>query len=69
MVDGGVSVVTNVPGAGGTEVFEAYRQLSASTGPVSFHEEVAFGIAHGASLAGERAAAIVKAHGLAKTPS
>jgi TPP-dependent indolepyruvate ferredoxin oxidoreductase alpha subunit len=66
LVDGGIKVVTNVPGAGGTAVFEAYRQLSGSALPISFHEEVAFGIAHGASLAGGRAAAILKAHGLAK---
>jgi len=60
------SVVTNVPGFGGTQVFEALRTISSETYLPSFHEEVAYSIAHGASLVGQRSATLIKAHGLAK---
>ena len=60
------SVVTNVPGFGGTQVFEALRTISSETYLPSFHEEVAYSIAHGASLVGQRSATLLKAHGLAK---
>ena len=64
--DAGAKVVTNVPGIGGTEVFAAFCEISSQNHPRSFHEEVAYTIAHGASLAGERSATLIKAHGLAK---
>jgi TPP-dependent indolepyruvate ferredoxin oxidoreductase alpha subunit len=64
--DAETSVVTNVPGFGGTQVFEAFVEISGKAFPCSFHEEVAYSIAHGASLAGRRSATLVKGHGLAK---
>jgi len=64
--DAETSVVTNVPGFGGTQVFEAFVEISRKAFPCSFHEEVAYSIAHGASLAGKRSATLIKAHGLAK---
>ena len=64
--DASAGVVTNVPGYGGTQVYESYCSI-ASTSPLpSFHEELAYSIAHGASLAGRRSATLLKAHGLAK---
>jgi TPP-dependent indolepyruvate ferredoxin oxidoreductase alpha subunit len=59
------AVVTFVPGFGASQVFEAYAVLAPAP-VVSFHEEVAFTVAHGASLAGRRAAVLLKTHGLAK---
>jgi len=59
-------VVTNVPGFGGTQVFDAFREISDRSHPNSFHEEVAYSIAHGASLVGQRSATVIKAHGFAK---
>ena len=44
------SVVTNVPGFGGSQVFEALSTITSETSLPSFHEEVAYSIAHGASL-------------------
>jgi TPP-dependent indolepyruvate ferredoxin oxidoreductase alpha subunit len=64
--DAGAKVVTHVPGIGGTEVFAAFSQISSETHSRSFHEEVAYTIAHGASLVGKRSATLIKAHGLAK---
>ncbi len=64
--DAGAEIVTNVPGFGGTEVFAALRGASSRPYPISFHEEVAFSIAHGASIVGKRSATLMKAHGLAK---
>ena len=64
--DAGASVVTNVPGFGGTQVFDAFREISPRSHPNSFHEEAAYSIAHGASLVGQRSATVIKAHGLAK---
>ncbi len=50
-----------VPGFGVTPVWEALgRPL------LSYHEEIACGLAHGASLAGVRSATLVKTHGLLK---
>ncbi len=62
----GAGVVTHVPGFGATEAFESFRETVPGDWPGSFHEEVAFGIAQGAALAGMRAATVIKAHGLAK---
>ncbi len=64
--DAGVRVVTHVPGFGGTEVFRLVQDLVPGDHRASFHEEVAFGVAHGAALTGARSALLVKAHGLAK---
>jgi TPP-dependent indolepyruvate ferredoxin oxidoreductase alpha subunit len=60
-----VKVVTHVPGYGATQVFQAWNRIAGTT-RFSFHEEMAFTIAHGAALAGTRAAVLIKAHGLAK---
>jgi TPP-dependent indolepyruvate ferredoxin oxidoreductase alpha subunit len=64
--DAKASIVTNVPGYGGTQVFDALAEISRESLPFSFHEEVAYSVAHGASLVGKRSATLVKAHGLAK---
>jgi TPP-dependent indolepyruvate ferredoxin oxidoreductase alpha subunit len=64
--DAGATVVTNVPGFGGTQVLEEYLMIARSVHPVSLHEEVAYSIAHGAGLLGKRSATLVKAHGFAK---
>ena len=64
--DAGATVVTNVPGFGGTQVLAEYLMIVRSVHPVSLHEEVAYSIAHGAGLVGKRSATLVKAHGFAK---
>jgi TPP-dependent indolepyruvate ferredoxin oxidoreductase alpha subunit len=64
--DASAGVVTNVPGFGGSQVFEALSTISSAVYLPSFHEEVAYSIAHGASLVGQRSATLIKAHGLAK---
>lgn len=64
--DAGVEVVTCVPATGTAKIFDAFTAVASSTAPYSFNEEVAYTIAHGAALAGVRAATIIKAHGLAK---
>ena len=64
--DAGATVVTNVPGFGGTQVFAEYLTIVRSVHPVSLHEEVAYSIAHGAGLLGKRSTTLVKAHGFAK---
>lgn len=66
MLDAGAAVVTHVPGHGATEVFAAFCELDGQQHAISFHEEVAYTIAHGASLLGQRAATVIKAHGLVK---
>jgi TPP-dependent indolepyruvate ferredoxin oxidoreductase alpha subunit len=66
LLDVGASVVTHVPGHGATAVFEAFRALRGASVHLSFHEEVAFGVAHGASVIGGRSACLFKAHGVAK---
>lgn len=60
----GVKVVTHVPGFGASETFSAWQELSPC--PASLHEEVAFGVAHGAALTGAPAVCLVKMHGLLK---
>jgi len=64
--DGGIQLATHVPGFGAIQTFEAFCKLTGKDFPTSFHEEVAFGIAHGAAIAGMRSAVIIKSHGLAK---
>ncbi len=66
LLDAGAAVVTHVPGHGATEVFAAFCELDGKQHAISFHEEVAYPIAHGASLLGQRAATVIKAHGLVK---
>lgn len=66
LIDLGVDVVTHVPGYGGTETFQAYNELSSKNLKYSFHEEVAYTIAHSASMLGKRSAVFIKTHGLAK---
>ncbi len=64
--DAGVLVATHVPGYGASEVFSEYCELSNKELPISFNEEVAYSIAHGASLVGGRAASLMKVHGFLK---
>ncbi len=65
--DAAAAVVTNVPGYGGTQVFEAYSGITSHRPCLPyFHEEVAYTVAHGSSLMGKRSATLLKAHGLAK---
>ena len=62
----GVKVLTYVPGFGANEVFEDFNRLAQLQNPLSFNEEVAYSIAHGAGLAGTRAATLMKSHGFIK---
>jgi len=64
--DADVRIATHVPGHGATETFEAFRQVMEEDFPISFHEEPAYAIAHGAALLGTRSACIIKSHGLTK---
>jgi TPP-dependent indolepyruvate ferredoxin oxidoreductase alpha subunit len=66
LLDAGVKVVTYVPGYGSNEVFEDYNQICLEKHPMSFHEEVAFSIAHGCSMVGSRSASLLKSHGVIK---
>lgn len=59
-------VATCVPGLGATEIFCDYCALQSQRPVFSFHEEVAYTIAHGAALAGKRAFTSMKAHGFFK---
>jgi TPP-dependent indolepyruvate ferredoxin oxidoreductase alpha subunit len=62
----GVKVVTYVPGFGGNEVFADFNRISPRPWPMSFHEEAAFSISHGAAMVGVRSASLLKSHGLVK---
>ncbi len=62
----GTEVATCVPGLGATDVYLDYCALRSSRPVFSFHEEVAYTIAHGAALAGKRAFTSMKAHGFFK---
>jgi len=64
--DSGAEIVSCVPGFGGTEVFDSWIELNDGKPVYSFHEEVAFAVAHGAAIAGSRSVLLTKAHGLAK---
>ncbi|MDH7605662.1 MAG: thiamine pyrophosphate-dependent enzyme [Melioribacter sp.] len=64
--DLGVEIVTFVPGYGASETFQFYNELTMRSLKMSFHEEVAYTISHGASILGKRAAVLMKAHGLMK---
>jgi len=65
-IDLGVSVVTNVPGLGGSQVYNEFNAMSLKQHPPSFHEEVAFTIAHSAAICGKRSAFLGKSQGIAK---
>jgi indolepyruvate ferredoxin oxidoreductase alpha subunit len=62
MCAAGSEVATCVPGLGATEIFCDYCALQSRRPVFSFHEEVAYTIAHGAALAGKRAFTSLKAH-------
>jgi TPP-dependent indolepyruvate ferredoxin oxidoreductase alpha subunit len=64
--DAGVRHASHVPGFGASQTFNAFNELVGCSLPVSFHEEVAYGVMHGAALAGLRSACIIKSHGLTK---
>lgn len=66
LLDSGATVLTHVPGYGGTEVFRELRRRAPFPLWDSFHEEVAYTLAHGAAMAGQRAACLIKTHGFAK---
>ncbi|MBE0647195.1 MAG: hypothetical protein IH596_05360 [Bacteroidales bacterium] len=66
LIDANVKVVNYVPGYGGTAVFKALAQKTGKQGFISFHEEVAYTVSHGASLAGTRSALLCKTHGIMK---
>lgn len=60
------ALLTYVPATGGQDIYNCFCSLNALSHPLSFHEEVAFTLAHGAALTGKRACAMMKGHGLAK---
>lgn len=63
----GTALFTHVPGYGGTEIFRALKALAPDrVGPMSFHEEPAYAIAHSAALLGSRTCCIIKSHGFLK---
>lgn len=62
----GVEVVTNVPGSGSQNILDNYNKITGKKLPISFHEEVAYTVAHGSSLIGNRSACLIKSHGLVK---
>lgn len=64
--EAGVRIATYVPGFGATQAAAAFVKLAPES-RLSFHEEVAFSIAHGASFSGQRAAFFTKTHGLYKS--
>jgi TPP-dependent indolepyruvate ferredoxin oxidoreductase alpha subunit len=66
MLDSGVGVATYVPALGATEIYCDCCAISGQEQTASFHEEVAYTVAHGAALAGRRASAVLKAHGFIK---
>jgi TPP-dependent indolepyruvate ferredoxin oxidoreductase alpha subunit len=66
LIDTGVGIATHVPGHGATQTFRAYCELTDRELPISFHEEPAYAVAHGAALVGMRSACIIKSHGLTK---
>lgn len=66
MQDMGVDIATYVPGLGATEVYYDYCAAADQRPVISFHEEVAYTVAHGAALAGKRAFTSLKAHGFIK---
>ena len=66
LLDAHTVIITCVPGFGGTAVFAALAQKTGKPGFISFHEEVAYTVAHGGSLLGTRSALLCKTHGIMK---
>ncbi|MGK9368836.1 thiamine pyrophosphate-dependent enzyme [Melioribacter sp. Ez-97] len=66
LYDNGVDAVTFVPGYGASETFVSYNEIAGKIGKISYHEEVAYTIAHGAAITGKRAALLCKSHGVMK---
>lgn len=67
LLHAGTALFTHVPGYGGTETFRALKALAPDrVGPMSFHEEPAYAIAHSAALLGSRSCCIIKSHGFLK---
>ncbi|MCX7798110.1 MAG: thiamine pyrophosphate-dependent enzyme [Melioribacter sp.] len=64
--DVGVEIVTFVPGYGASDAFQSFNELTFKNHKISFHEEVAYTISHGASIVGKRAVTLIKAHGFLK---
>jgi TPP-dependent indolepyruvate ferredoxin oxidoreductase alpha subunit len=62
----GAEIATCVPGLGATGIFYDFCHLQSRRPVFSFHEEVAYTIAHGAALAGRRAFTSLKPHGFMK---
>jgi TPP-dependent indolepyruvate ferredoxin oxidoreductase alpha subunit len=62
----GAEIATCVPGLGATEIYNDFCSLQSCRPVFSFHEEVAYTIAHGAALAGRRAFTCLKPHGFMK---
>jgi TPP-dependent indolepyruvate ferredoxin oxidoreductase alpha subunit len=66
VLDAGARVVTYVPGHGANEVFADLNRFADAPNHISFHEEVAYSIAHGAAITGTRSVTLLKSLGLAK---
>ena len=66
LIDNNVKVITHVPGFGVSETIQEYSVLAEKPVPLSFNEEVAYTISHGAGLVGQRSSLIIKAHGILK---
>jgi TPP-dependent indolepyruvate ferredoxin oxidoreductase alpha subunit len=64
--DLGVKVTTHVPGYGGSETFQSIKNISMKNHPISFNEEVAYSIAHGAGIVGQRSVLLTKSQGFVK---
>ena len=64
--DAGADVVLCVPSTGTAKIFDEYNKIIPQGVPYSYNEEVAYTIAHGAGLNGQRSAIIMKSHGMAK---
>jgi len=66
LYDSGVSVITSVPASKCSEIFQIFCKTGGYNPLYSFNEEAAYTIAHGAAITGQRAAMVIKAHGIAK---
>ena len=64
--DLGVDVVTYVPGHGASEAFISFNEKTMKRAALSYNEEPAYSIAHGAAIAGKRSASMMKSHGFVK---
>ena len=66
LVDAGAQVVLCVPATGSVAIYENWRARAKCAQEYQLHEEVAVGMAMGASCRGRRSAVLLKSHGLAK---